>query len=274
MSARQKILMCPPDHFTVDYVINPWMEGKPGEVDRDLAHQQWKRLRDAIAQEADVVEMPPVEGLPDMVFTANAGIVFEDVAIPARFFHDERRGEEEHFIRTFEEQGFRVELLPDDVRHEGAGDGLIQRGEPWLWVGHGQRSDKVAMAHIAAHVDLELIELNLIDPRYYHIDTCFCPLSGGWLLYYPNAFDEETKLRIRQRVPAERRIEVTAEEAAEFACNTVNVGDAVLMNRCSERLRGELESAGFRVTECGLSEFLKAGGSAKCLTLKLREPEV
>lgn len=270
---RQRILMCPPDHFRVDYVINPWMEGQPGDVDRQLAADQWRCLRDDIARYAEVVEMPPAPDLPDMVFTANAGVVLGDVAIPARFFHDERRGEEAHFTRVFEEQGFRIELLPEDIRHEGAGDGLLHRGEPWLWVGYGQRSDRSALEFIDAVLDVELLGLGLVDPRYYHIDTCFCPLSSGHVLYYPAAFDQETNARIEHRVPPDHRIAVGDDDAARFACNAVNVDDQVFMNDASPELERALNAAGFQVHRHDLSEFLKAGGSAKCLSLKLIEPE-
>jgi N-dimethylarginine dimethylaminohydrolase len=272
MSERQQILMCPPDHFEVDYVINPWMEGKPGAVDLDLATAQWRALRDAVAAYADIIEMPAVEGLPDIVFTANAGIVVGDLAIPARFHHDERRGEEPHFTRVFRERGFRVAELPDDIRHEGAGDALIHRGEPWLWVGYGQRSEQAALDFIDQQVDLELLGLRLVDPRYYHIDTCFCPLTGGFLMYFPQAFDAETLDRIHQRVPTDKRIAVGAADAERFACNAVNIEDQVFVNDASVELEGALNAAGLMVNRCDLSEFIKAGGSAKCLSLKLVEP--
>ena len=273
MSERQRILMCPPDHFEVDYVINPWMEGKPGAVDRDLADAQWRQLRDAVAEYADIVEMPAVEGLPDIVFTANAGIVVGDLAIPARFHHYERRGEVSHFTRMFCEQGFQVIELPGDIRHEGAGDALLHRGEPWLWFGYGQRSDRDALDFVDQQVDLELLGLRLVDPRYFHIDTCFCPLTGGYLLYFPQAFDAETLDRIHQRVPANQRIVVSEADAERFACNAINVDDQVFVNDASPDLEAALNAAGLRVNRCNLSEFIKAGGSAKCLSLKLVEPE-
>jgi N-dimethylarginine dimethylaminohydrolase len=116
------------------------------------------------------------------------------------------------------------------------------------------------------------VALQLVDPRFYHLDTCLCPLSGGHLMYYPAAFDAASQAAIVARVPQDKRIAVSEEDALAFACNAVNLDDLVILNRASESLRGRLDEAGYRVQETPLHEFLKAGGSAKCLTLRLDEP--
>ena len=269
---RQKILMCPPDHFTVDYVINPWMAGQEGSLDLDLAKRQWASLRDAIAEHADVALIDPVAGLPDLVFTANAGAVYGDKAIASHFLPHERRPEEAHFKRWFRDNGFELLALDDTIGFEGAGDCLLDRGGPWVWVGHGFRTEIEAHQEIADYFDLEVVSIRLTDERFYHIDTCFCPLTDGVLMYHPPAFDYESRLAIEARVPPHKRIVADTRDAGNFACNAVNIGDQIILHQASEPLKARLMLAGFTVHEVDLSEFLKAGGSAKCLTLKVTEP--
>jgi N-dimethylarginine dimethylaminohydrolase len=267
-----RILMCPPDYFEVDYVINPWMDGHRGSLDPELAHTQWERLRAGIAECAEVELLEPVAGLPDLVFTANAGFVYGERAVPSHFMPHERRPEEPYLRAWFEQRGFDVRLLPEDLAFEGAGDALIDRHGPWLWAGYGFRTEIEAHDYLRDWFDLEVVSIRLVDPRFYHIDTCLCPLDGGYLLYHPPAFDADSRAEIERRVPAEKRIQVSVRSAGNFACNAVNVGECIFMNRTGGRLVAALEERGFRVTQLGLSEFLKAGGSAKCLTLKLTEP--
>ncbi|MFU8821017.1 MAG: dimethylarginine dimethylaminohydrolase family protein [Gammaproteobacteria bacterium] len=267
-----RILMCPPDFFEVDYEINPWMDGHSGSLDRALAREQWTRLRDGLAECADVVLLEPRAGLPDLVFTANAGFVYGARAVPSHFMPHERRPEEPYLRAWFEERGYDVRVLPDNVAFEGAGDALIDRHGAWLWAGYGFRTELVAHDYLRNWFDLEVVSIRLVDPRFYHIDTCLCPLDGGFLLYHPPAFDSASRDEIERRVPAERRIPVSMESAGQFACNAVNVGRRIFMNRTGAPLVAALEERGFEVAQLGLSEFLKAGGSAKCLTLKLTEP--
>lgn len=272
MSERDRILMCPPDHFTVGYVINPWMDGNEGHMDIQRARAQWEILRWSISQVADVVTLEPRKGLPDMVFTANAGVVYGNRAIASHFMPMERRPEEPYYKQWFAEQGFELYDLPEDIGFEGAGDALIDRGGPWLWTGYGFRTEIEAHEHLADWFDLEIVSIRLVDERFYHIDTCMCPLTGGYLLYHPPAFDEPSRKEIERRVPKDKRIAVSMENAGHFACNAVNVGDRIFLHRTRGMLIPALEEKGFYVTQISLSEFLKAGGSAKCLTLKLTEP--
>jgi N-dimethylarginine dimethylaminohydrolase len=272
MSDRHHILMCPPEHFTVDYVINPWMDGNEGSMDMERAFQQWSTLKWAISEVADVVTIEPVEGLPDMVFTANAGVVYGDQAMASHFMPLERRDEEAVFKRWFRRAGYELYDLPEDIGFEGAGDALIDRGGPWVWTGYGFRTEIEAHAHLEKFFDLEIVSIRLVDERFYHIDTCMCPLEGGYLLYHPPAFDEASQQEIERRVPKDKRIAVSKLNAGHFACNAVNVGNRIFLHRTSGKLIPALEERGFYVIQVSLSEFLKAGGSAKCLTLKLTEP--
>jgi N-dimethylarginine dimethylaminohydrolase len=272
MSERDHILMCPPDFFTVDYVINPWMDGNAGSLNRERAFQQWSTLKWAISEVADVVTIEPVDGLPDMVFTANAGVVYGDRAMASHFMPMERRSEERVFKDWFRGAGYELYDLPEDIGFEGAGDTLIDRGGPWVWCGYGFRTEIEALEHLERFFDLEIVPIRLVDPRFYHIDTCLCPLTGGYLLYHEPAFDEASQKEIKRRVPKEKRIRVSEKNASHFACNAVNVGDRIFLHRTRGRLIPALEEYGFHVVQVSLSEFLKAGGSAKCLTLKLTEP--
>lgn len=269
--SRPRILMCPPTHFSVDYDINPWMTGNRDRIDQARARQQWEDLHRHVSSAAHVELIDHIAGLPDMVFTANAGLVYRDTAVPSRFRHEERAGEEAYFTRWFSGNAFAVDEL-DGMSFEGAGDALLDRGQPLLWVGYGHRSDGHAAVALQKLLGVETVALQLVDPRFYHLDTCLCPLSGGHLMYYPAAFDAASQAAIAARVPEDKRIAVSEDDALVFACNAVNLDDLVILNRASEALRQRLGDAGYRVQQTPLDEFLKAGGSAKCLTLRLDEP--
>ena len=264
--------MCPPDFFQVDYVINPWMEGNVHRATRDAAVHQWNELQSIVARHAEVAVVNPQPGLPDMVFTANAGAVLGKKFVVSRFFHRERRGEEPHFKKWFKKQGFEVMELPTDVPFEGAGDALMDRGGSWMWAAYGFRTELDAHALLADALDVEVVSLRLADPRFYHLDTCLCPLDGGYLLYYPDAFDARSNRIIEQRIAAERRIVVEEEDAVRFACNAINIGQTVIVNAASARLKEQMAACGFATIETPLTEFMKAGGAAKCLTLRVSEP--
>ncbi len=265
--------MCSPDLYEVDYVINPWMEGNVHKSSRETAVSQWQGLCALLEKHGEVERITPQAGLPDMVFTANAGIVIGKKFVLSRFLHPERQGEEGHFKKWFKKQGFEVFELPEDLPFEGAGDALMDRQASCLWAGYGFRSELDSHPHLARWLNIEVVSLRLIDPRFYHLDTCFCPLEEGWLLYYPQAFDAYSNRLIEQRLPAEKRIAITEADAVRFACNTVNIGKLVFVNQVSAELRARLEAAGFEVIETPLTEFMKSGGAAKCLTLRLTEPE-
>ncbi len=272
MSAAIRFLMCSPDHYDVDYVINPWMEGNIHKSSRDRAVEQWHGLFHLIKDRAQVDLVQPQKGVPDMVFTANAGLILGNTVVLSRFFHKERQGEEPYFKAWFEQQGYTVYELPKDLPFEGAGDALLDREGRWLWAGYGFRSELDSHPYLAKWLDIEVLSLRLMDERFYHLDTCFCPLTDGYLLYYPPAFDAYSNRLIEMRVPAAKRIAIDETDAVNFACNTVNIDRIVIMNKTGEALKQRLADAGFVVLETPLSEFMKAGGAAKCLTLRVTEP--
>jgi len=266
-------LMCPPTFYEVTYVINPWMDGNVNRSSRENAVRQWEGLYRALKNVARVELVAQQAGSPDMVFTANAGLVRTGEVALARFLHPERQGEEPHFRKWFDDSGLAVRELPHDTPFEGEGDALFEADNSRLWAGHGMRSRKSSHEFLHETWGVEVISLRLVDPRFYHLDTCFCPLFGGYVLYYPEAFDGASQAKIAVRYPQEKRIAVDAADALRFACNAVNVGKTIVLNEVSDALVGRLETHGFCVIQLPLTEFVKAGGAAKCLVLRLSEME-
>lgn len=265
-------LMCAPDYFDVDYAINPWMIGNIHHSSRDLAIQQWQCLHQLLSKSANIEMMVPQPDWPDMVFTANAGLVVDKTVVLSRFLHPERQGEEFFYRQWFIDQGYTLHDLPKDLPFEGAGDALLDREGRWLWAGYGFRSELDAHPYLADWLDVEVLSLRLMDERFYHLDTCFCPLINGYLLYYPPAFDAYSNRLISQRIPESKRIVVSEPDAVNFACNAINIENIVILNPISSDLKAKLCTVGFEVVETPLTEFIKAGGAAKCLTLRLTEP--
>lgn len=271
LSSNQKILMCPPDYFAVDYVINPWMAGNCGRTDLGVAGRQWKGLREALSKFAEIVLVEPRQGLPDMVFTANAGLVLGKKAVVSRFRAKERQGEEPFFSDCFNEHGFECASWPQEIPFEGAGDALWDRTQDLLWIGSGFRSDVKAPALLEKFFNRRVIGLKLVDPRFYHLDTCFCPLPDGYIMYYPAAFASESIDAIAAHNSPDKLIAINEDDAVNFSCNAVDLNNHIFMNSASTALQTKLKSIGFTPVITPLSEFLKAGGTAKCLTLKLVE---
>jgi len=261
-----RLLMAPPVHYDVVYEINPWMR-REVRADTGRAQRQWEALHRLLTAEmgAEVLLAEAAEGLPDLVFTANAGLVEGGRAFLSRFRHAERAGEEAVFAGWFEKHGFSVEAPPPGVRFEGEGDALWV-GDT-LFAGYHFRSDVPAHEWLAERLGARVLSLELRDPRFYHLDTCFCPLDHRTVAYYPPAFDDYAQRVIQAHVPA--RVLVAEEEAARFACNAVVLGRHVALNSGCPRFEEQLRALGFTPHATELDEFLKAGGSAKCLTLHL-----
>ncbi len=260
------LLMCSPKHFDIVYEINPWMS-RQRRANPVLAMQQWRALEQMLLEcGAKISLVAPQPDLPDLVFTANAAIVFQNTAVLAHFRHSQRQGEEQHFAARLGEAGFQVQTLPrTDLFFEGAGDALFC-GDT-LFAGYRMRSDALAHQLIGEMLGVRVLPLELIDPYYYHLDTCFCPLTPDAALIYPPAFDTYGRRVLRESIS--QLIEVSPEEARRFACNAVVVGQTVLTNVGCPKLHASLRESGFEPRETPLDEFMKAGGSAKCLTLRL-----
>ena len=260
-----EILMCPPDFFGIEYEINPWMD-RTRNADHQTAVHQWQQLRSILSDAgATIHEMQPVAGLPDLVFTANAALVYQRQAVVSQFRPLQRQPEQMHDAEWFNGHGYQVQELDQGLFFEGAGDALFC-GET-LWAGYRMRSDAVAQQRIGEVLDVQVLLLELMDPYYYHLDTCFCPLTEDTAMYFPGAFDDYGRKVLRESV--RHLIEIEEQEARSFAANAVVVGDVVVTNIGCDKLHLRLRAEGFEPIETPLGEFTKAGGSAKCLTLRL-----
>jgi ornithine aminotransferase len=274
-----QFLMSPPDHFEVAYSINPWMDPAQWQLDarrlaRDAANG-WDLLHATYEQlGAEVVVKPPAQGWPDLVFTANCAVVLDGKAILARYLKAERAGEEAHGHAMFEQLKARgivdqVCRTPEGVYFEGAGDAIYDATRRVMWMGYGQRSCRAAHHTIEQLFGIPTISLELVDPHYYHLDTAFCLLSGGEVVYHPAAFTQDGREQIRAVVGPEKLIEAPAEDAGALAVNAVCIDRVVVMCHCSPTLRAELQSRGYHVHVVPLGSFNRSGGAAYCLTLQL-----
>jgi N-dimethylarginine dimethylaminohydrolase len=259
------VLMCRPDHYGIEYEINPWMHVAV-QVDHALAQAQWEALHRTYLDLGLEIELAePVAGLPDMVFTANAAVLWDGRAVLSNFHHAERAGEEPHWRRELERFGFEVHELPRSLSFEGAGDALFVGDR--LFCGYGFRTDRESHRPVARILEVEVVSLELIDSRFYHLDTCFCALDATTVLAAPDAFSEQSARVIRQLVP--NLIEVSVEVAAGFACNAMPVRKHVVSSLTIAQLDAPLRSAGFTTLPLPMGEFLKAGGGVRCLSLPL-----
>ena len=279
MGATPLILMVDPTSFDVAYEINPWMRPAAWRADAagnaKAARAAFEALRDALIEAgAEARVVPGAPGLPDMVFPANAAVVLDRRALVGRFRPPERRGEEPKFAAAFESlrrEGILDEVaqLPAGCFQEGAGDCIWDAARGRFWAGWGQRSSRAAADAAAAFFSREVVALELASPRFYHLDTCFCPLSGGEVLYYPPAFTPTALAAIRTHVPADRLIVASDADAAALSVNAVSLGQTIVMATPTTALRGTLEARGYHVVGVDLAPFILAGGAAFCMTLRL-----
>ena len=266
----RRYLMCPPEHFGVLYEINPWMHQEV-RVDPDEAHRQWDGLVAALRQAgAEVEALPAHPEVPDLVFTANAGIVNGRRFVPSHFRFPERQGETPINASWFAEQGFAVDRLPEHLDHEGAGDALPftpAGGSPVLVSGYSFRSDAAATGALGELLGCPVRPVQLVDERLYHLDLTFCPLDDRRALCAPLGWDRYGRKVVEALVPEPLWLE--DEEALAFTANSVVVGTTILMPHVPPRVGRQLEAWGFTPVEVPVGEFLKAGGGCRCLTLAL-----
>jgi len=278
--SKHLLLLTDPANFEVTYTINPWMEPYAWAENpvghRTAARRSFQSLAATLTAAGARLEiMPGVAGLPDMVFPANAAVVLDRLALLGRFRHPERHGEEKHFqehFRVLMERGFildEVAQIPSNCFQEGAGDCIWDAARGRFWAGYGQRSTRQAAAEVSAFFGRETTALELVSPRFYHLDVCFCPLSGGEIFYYPPAFSAASLGKIREVVAPEDLIEATDEDAARFNVNAVNINDRLVMASASPDLVARLAERGYRVSQVDLLPFIMSGGGAYCMALRL-----
>jgi len=279
MLEKPLFLMTDPGHFEVVYQINPWMSPDAWRADPHAGRSAAKAASGEVVNRlralGAVVELVgAVQGLPDLVFPANAAIVLDRRVLLARFRYAERQGEEAIFAAAFDDlkrRGLVGEILefPEGVFQEGAGDCIWDADRALFWAGYGPRSSRQSIPAIAEVFGEQVVPLELASERFYHLDTCFCPLSGGNVLFYPPAFTPAALAQIRHRVPESQRIEASDEEAAAFCVNAVNLGTEIVMARAPASLKAKLAARGYHLTEIDLSPFMLSGGAAYCMTLRL-----
>lgn len=260
------VLMCEPTHFRIAYEINPWMH-RANQVVTDVAAQQWARLHALLVNDLGVrVELVTQgEAVPDMTFAANAGIVVGRRFIPSNFRFPERQAEAALFSAWFEEQGYEVTSIHEPHHWEGEGDVLPADG--LVFAGYRFRTEERALDHLDELLGVPVVRLELNDPRFYHLDTCFCPLGDGRVLYFPPAFTEAGRAEIERRFASP--VAVSEADALRFACNALVVDETVVLNTGCEATERALQDVGMRAVATPTGEFIKAGGSVKCLVLML-----
>jgi N-dimethylarginine dimethylaminohydrolase len=258
-------LMCPPEHFAVDYAINPWMH--PDQpVDTGRAMRQWERLRSTFTGLGHTVHtITPAAGLPDMVFAANGACVVGGKVLGARFRYPQRAAEGPAYFKWFTENGYPVVRQPRAI-NEGEGD-LVFAGRAIL-AGHGFRSDLAVAAELTELFDLPVIGLKLVDPRFYHLDTALVVLDGDTAAYYPAAFDDAGRAALSSFFT--ELIEAKDEDAEVLGLNAISDGRHVVLPEQARGLTAQLAAAGFEPVPVDVSEFLKSGGGPKCCTLEIR----
>lgn len=259
-------LMCPPEYYDVIYEINPWMSVRR-KTDPVKAKKQWEDYYQLLTRKLEVtVELlKPVRELPDLVFTANGGLVHRKIFVKANFRHKERQPEARFFSHWFKKNGWTVKPIPSVLHFEGEGDALFLGKD--LYTGYHFRSDLEAHEFIAGSLGIDYYSLELTDKRFYHLDTCFAPLDDKTALVYLPAFEPYSAQILRETVPD--LVEVPEEEALRFACNAVAVGQEVILNHGCPKTEKALKQRGFNPHPLDFSEFMKAGGAAKCLVLRL-----
>lgn len=262
------VLLCEPRHFRIAYEINPWMH-RDVPVDEARALEQWNGLRRTLVDLGVVVELvEPREDVPDMTFAANAGVVFGRRFIPANFRFQQRQAEQPYFEEWFATHGYEVDPIHDPHYWEGEGDVLATPGEPSLvFAGYRFRTEASALDHLDAELGVRTTRLELTDPRYYHLDTCLCPLGDGRALVVAEAVSAPSMRALAEAF--DDLIEVTAEDAARFACNALVVGEHVVLNAGCATTERALRDRGLTPVPSPTDEFLKSGGSVKCLVLQL-----
>ncbi len=270
----RRVVLTTPSHFDVEYVINPHMSENVGAVNKDVAWQQWKAVRAAYtALDHTPVVVNGRSGLPDMVFCANQTLPFYDPAsntkgvVLSRMHSEQRADEVPYYARLFESEGYAVETLPDDLDadFEGMGDALWHPGRRLLWGGHGYRTNIEAYEALGDLLDVPIVALRLVDPDYYHLDTCLCPLDAHHALVAPQAFNDTGRALIDAFF--ETIIEVPDHEARhQFACNAhCPDGAHVLIQEGCEGTNAQLRDHDFVPVELDTGEFMKSGGSVFCM---------
>ncbi|WP_176560810.1 dimethylargininase [Mycobacterium neglectum] len=255
--------MTAPTFFTVEYAINPWMDTSV-PVDTHLALSQWEALRQTYKELGHTVELiEPVAGLPDMVYAANGGMMVNGHAVTARFAYPQRAGESAAYAEWMTRHGYR----PSDTRHTNEGQGDLLVVGSIMLAGYGFRTERQAHDEIAAALQMPVVSLELIDPRFYHLDTALAVLDNTTIAFYSPAFSDASRATLLELFPD--AIEVASADAFVLGLNAVSDGRNVVLPAAATGFAAQLRDAGFHPIGIDLSELLKGGGSVKCCTLEV-----
>ena len=261
---QKQVLMSSPDFFKVEYSINPWMVAGV-TVDLDLAKNQWNNLKSTIERAgAEVKVVPPSEEYPDLVFTANSGIIYGKNVLIANFKYEERRGEEDLYMNWFSNNGYSVGRIPSEFKFEGRGDAFVHNN--YLVGSYGIRSDKEALLFIAEEFQLEPLIVELAQEKFYHLDTCFQQLPSGDAIFYPEAFKDQSLSTFESLF---NLIPVSEQDANQLACNAVVINNTVIFPSDDIEAIKTVERLGLNAEVADVSEFIKSGGACQCLVIAL-----
>jgi N-dimethylarginine dimethylaminohydrolase len=263
----KKVLMCKPLHFSeLDYVINPWM--KPGTIDGEKALSEWEQLVNIYRKENIAVEViDQKQGVPDMVFATDQGIIHGKTVLLSRFWYDERKNETPYYEEWFTKHGYQIEYLPIGAFFEGNGDSYFWGDK--LLIGVGFRADDYTCRAVSKILDIEVIPLQIVDPKFYHLDVGFLPINSETAFYYPKAFTKQSREVLKKLIP--NLIEFTRDEVNAFSANSVVTDHHVIHQKGSETFKAKLKDLRYKSIEVDVSEFIKSGGGAHCMTSILEE---
>lgn len=262
----KEVLMCRPDHFSVNYQINPWM--KIGSVDKTRANLQWNKLVGSLKkQNIKVNIINQQKGLPDMVFAADQAVIKNKNLVISNFHYSERRNEVKEYLPWFENQNFNIHYLPKKYFIEGSGECIWQNNR--LFVGTGFRNSPNVCKFLSKFLDVETVCLELVNPRYYHLDTCFFILNPEVAFYYPHALSKRSIEILKELIP--HLVPIKTEEAENFAANNLVTDHHVIMQKGNKEISEKVKNFGYEVVELNMSEFMKSGGGIHCLVSTIKE---
>lgn len=264
----KRVLLCRPNYFQIDYIINPLME--PFSVDRPRALKQWDELvktYESLGIKVEVIEQQP--DVPDMVFAVDCGIVTDGSVLLANFRHSQRRHERQYYRRWFREHGFGLRALSNVHYFEG-GDARFF-GEK-LFVGTGFRASRDSCEELEKKLNVEVIPIEIINPNYYHLDMGFLPLTDTTAFYYPAAYSADSREIFKRHVP--ELLELTDRAAKDYAGNSITSGKDIITQCSDPDFLKELDRHGFKVHQVDVDEFNKAGGGIRCMTNVLEWEEL
>ena len=274
---QTKLIMCPPIFFDVIHLgSNPYMTGHP-PVNKKKANYQWMNLVSILKKYGCKINLiKPRKNLPDMVFSANSGFILDKTFFPSNFKYIYRRKERQYYIRYFKRLGYTIKYI--NGIFEGGGDVIYNPIQNHLWIGYGQRTNMRAAMNFKrqiSHKKKNVCLLELIDPYFYHLDTCLLSFGDKYALYYPDAFSTKSKQKLLKYFKPSHLIAVTRKEALNFVCNGIEIPDInkkykgiLISNKFSSRLKKKIKKLNYSCIDCSMSEFIKSGGSCACCILE------